>query len=134
MSKLFKLTFTPLVDDINRINQYKVNVEYFNKHVIGARFDMRNDKGLGDVIFFTMELIEVTTFYLEGYGGESLSTMSVPNDNYVIGERYIKSYVESLEKIKPQLEKHCIEKQKEEDCVIKAYEEWKQKKPIEYSF
>lgn len=134
MSKLFKLTFTPLVDDIDSINQYKVNVEYFNKHVIGARFDTRNDKGLGDVIFFTREFIEITTFYREGYGGESLSTISIPNDNYMIEERYIKSYVDSLERIKPQLEKHCLEKQKSEDCRKKAYEEWQQKKPIEYSF
>ena len=134
MSKLFKLTFTPLVDDINQINKYKVSVEYFNKHVIGARFDLRNDKGLGDIIFFIKDFIDVTSYYLEGYGGETFTSESAPNKDYVIEERYIKSYVDSIEKVKPQLEKLCLEKQKSEDCRKKAFENWQQKKPIEYSF
>lgn len=134
MSELFKLTFTPLVDSIDTINKYKVNVEYFNKHVIGARFDLRNDKGLGDIIFFIKDFIDVTSYYLEGYGGETFTSESVPNKDYVIEERYIKSYVDSIEKVKPQLEKLCLEKQKSEDCRKKAYKEWQQKKPIEYSF
>lgn len=134
MSELFKLTFTPLVDDIDSINKYKVSVEYFNKHVIGARFDLRNDKGLGDIIFFIKDFIDVTSYCLEGYGGETFTSESVPNDDCVIEERYIKSYVDSIEKVKPQLEKYCLEKQKSEDCKRKAYENWQQKKPIEYSF
>lgn len=134
MNSLFKLTFTPLVDDIDSINKYKVSVEYFNKHVVGARFDLKNNKGLGDVIFFTKDFIDITSTHLVGYGGESLSIESVPDDNCVIEERYIKSYVDSIGKVKPQLEKICLEKQKSEDCRKKAYEEWKQKKPIEYSF
>ena len=95
---------------------------------------MRNDKGLGEVIFFTKDFIDVTSTYLEGYGGESLSIKSVPNNDCLIEERCIKSYIESIEKVKPQLEKICLEKQKSEDCMEKAYEEWQQKKPIEYSF
>ena len=134
MSKLFKLTFTPLVDDINQINKYKVSVEYFNKHVIGARFDMRNNKGLGDIIFFIKDFIDVTSYYLEGYDGETFTSESVPSKDCLIEERCIKPYIESIEKIKPQLEKLCLEKQKSEDCRKKAYEEWQQKKPIEYSF
>ena len=134
MSELFKLTFTPLVDSIDTINKYKVNVEYFNKHVIGARFDLRNDKGLGDIIFFIKDFIDVTSYYLEGYGGETFTSESVPNDDCVIEERYIKSYIDSIEKVKPQLEKYCLEKQKNEDCRKKAFENWQQKKPIEYSF
>lgn len=134
MSELFKLTFTPLVDDIDSINKYKVSVEYFNKHVIGARFDLRNDKGLGDIIFFIKDFIDVTSYYLEGYGGETFTSKSVPNKDFVIEERYIKSYVDSIEKVKPQLEKYCLEKQKSEDCRKKAFENWQQKKPIEYSF
>lgn len=134
MSELFKLTFTPLVDDIDSINKYKVSVEYLNNHVVGARFDLRNDKGLGEVIFFIKDFIDVTRYYLEGYGGETFTSESVPNNDCVIEERYIKSYIESIEKVKPQLEKLCLEKQKSEDCRKKAYEEWQQKKPIEYSF
>lgn len=134
MSKLFKLTFTPLVNDIDSINKYKVKVEYFNKHVVGARFDMRNDKGLGDVIFFTKDFIEVGSHHRIGYCGETYKVESVPNSDCLIEERYIKSYIESIEKVKPQLEKLCLEKQKSEDCKKKAYENWKQKKPIEYSF
>lgn len=134
MSKLFKLTFTPLVDDINQINKYKVSVEYFNKHVIGAKFDMRDNRGLGFVVFFIKDFINVTSYYLEGYGGETFTSESVPNKDYLIEERYIKSYVESIEKVKPQLEKLCLEKQKSEDCKKKAFENWQQKKPIEYSF
>ena len=134
MNDLFKLTFTPSVNGYESINKYRVKVEYFNKHVIGARFDLRNDKGLGEVIFFTKDFIEVTSTYLEGYGGESLSIKSVPNNDCLIEERCIKSYIESIEKVKPQLEKLCLEKQKSEDCREKAYEEWQQKKPIEYSF
>lgn len=134
MNDLFKLTFTPSVNGYESINKYRVKVEYFNKHVIGARFDLRNDKGLGEVIFFTKDFIDVTNTYLEGYGGESLSIKSVPNNDCLIEERCIKSYIESIEKVKPQLEKICLEKQKSEDCMEKAYEEWQQKKPIEYSF
>lgn len=134
MDKLFKLTFTPLVDDIGSINKYKVSVEYFNKHIVGTRFDMRNDKGLGYVIFFIKDFIDVTYYYLEGYGGETFTSESVPNKDCVIEERYIKSYVDSIRKVKPQLEKICLEKQKSEDCRKKAFEEWQQKKPIEYSF
>lgn len=134
MNDLFKLTFTPSVNGYESINKYRVKVEYFNKHVIGARFDLRNDKGLGEVIFFTKDFIDVTSTYLEGYGGESLSIKSVPNNDCLIEERCIKSYIESIEKVKPQLEKICLEKQKSEDCMEKAYEEWQQKKPIEYSF
>lgn len=134
MSELFKLTFTPLVDDIDSINKYKVSVEYLNNHVVGARFDLRNDKGLGEVIFFIKDFIDVTRYYLEWYGGETFTSESVPNNDCVIEERYIKSYIESIEKVKPQLEKLCLEKQKSEDCRKKAYEEWQQKKPIEYSF
>ena len=139
MNDLFKLTFTPIVNGYESINKYKVRVEYFNKHVIGARFDLRNDKGLGDIIFFIKDFIDVTSYYLEGYGGETFTSESVPNkdyliEDYVIEERYIKSYVDSIEKVKPQLEKYCLEKQKSEDCREKAYENWQQKKPIEYSF
>lgn len=134
MNDLFKLTFTPIANGFDTINKYRVKVEYFNKHIVGARFDTKNDKGLGDVIFFTKDFIEVTSTYLEGYGGESLSIESVPNKDYLIEERYIKSYVESIEKVKPQLEKLCLEKQKSEDCKKKAFENWQQKKPIEYSF
>lgn len=134
MNDLFKLTFTPSVNGYESINKYRVKVEYFNKHVIGARFDLRNDKGLGEVIFFTKDFIDVTSTYLEGYGGESLSIKSVPNNDCLIEERCIKSYIESIEKVKPQLEKICLEKQKSEDCREKAYKEWQQKKPIEYSF
>lgn len=134
MSELFKLTFTPLVDSIDTINKYKVKVEYFNKHVIGTKFDTRNDKGLGDVIFFTKDFIEVTSTHRVGYCGESLSIVSVPDDNCLIEKRYIKSYVDSINKVKPQLEELCLEKQKSEDCKKKAYEEWKQEEPIEYSF
>lgn len=134
MNDLFKLTFTPSVNGYESINKYRVKVEYFNKHVIGARFDLRNDKGLGEVIFFTKDFIDVTSTYLEGYGGESLSIKSVPNNDCLIEERCIKSYIESIEKVKPQLEKICLEKQKSEDCMEKAYEEWQQKKSIEYSF
>lgn len=134
MSKLFKLTFTPLVDDINQINKYKVNVEYFNKHVIGAKFDMRDNRGLGFVVFFRGDFIEVDSHHRIGYGGETYSFTSVPSGNCVIEERYIKSYIDSIEKVKPQLEKYCLEKQKSEDCRKKAFENWQQKKPIEYSF
>lgn len=134
MNNLFKLTFTPIVNGYESINKYRVKVEYFNKHVIGARFDLRNDKGLGEVIFFIKDFIDVTSYYLEGYGGETFTSKSVPNKDYVIEERYIKSYVDSIEKVKPQLEKHCIEEQKKEDCLETAYEEWEQEKPIEYSF
>lgn len=134
MNKLFKLTFTPLVYSINTINKYKVNVEYFNKHVVGAKFNTKNDKGLGDVIFFTKDFIEVTSTYREGYGGESLSIKSVPDDNCLIEERCIKSYIESINKVKPQLEELCLEKQKSEDCQKKAYKEWQQKKPMEFTF
>lgn len=134
MNDLFKLTFTPSVNGYESINKYRVKVEYFNKHVIGARFDLRNDKGLGEVIFFTKDFIDVTSTYLEGYGGESLSIKSVPNNDCLIEERCIKSYIESIEKVKPQLEKICLEKQKSEDCMEKAYKEWQQKKSIEYSF
>lgn len=134
MNDLFKLTFTPIVNGLESINKYKVNVEYFNKHVIGARFDLRNDKGLGEVIFFIKDFIDVTRYYLEGYGGETFTSKSVPNKDCLIEERCIKSYVETIEKVKPELEKLCLEKQKSEDCRKKAYEEWQQKKPIEYSF
>lgn len=134
MNSLFKLTFTPLVDDIDSINKYKVSVEYFNKHVVGAKFDMRDNRGLGFVVFFIKDFINVTSYYLEGYGGETFTSESVPNKDYLIEERYIKSYVESIEKVKPQLEKLCLEKQKSEDCKKKAFENWQQKKPIEYSF
>ena len=134
MSKLFKLTFTPLVDDINQINKYKVSVEYFNKHAIGARFDMRNNNGLGFIVFFTKDFIEVDSHHRIGYCGETFETESVPNKDCLIEERYIKSYVESIEKVKPQLEKLCLEKQKSEDCKKKAFENWQQKKPIEFTF
>lgn len=134
MNDLFKLTFTPSVNGYESINKYRVKVEYFNKHVIGARFDLRNDKGLGEVIFFIKDFIDVTRYYLEGYGGETFTSKSVPNKDCLIEERCIKPYIESIEKVKPQLEKLCLEKQKSEDCREKAYEEWQQKKPIEYSF
>ena len=134
MNDLFKLTFTPSVNGYESINKYRVKVEYFNKHVIGARFDLRNDKGLGEVIFFIKDFIDVTRYYLEGYGGEIFTSKSVPNKDCLIEERCIKPYIESIEKVKPQLEKLCLEKQKSEDCREKAYEEWQQKKPIEYSF
>lgn len=134
MNDLFKLTFTPSVNGYESINKYRVKVEYFNKHVIGARFDLRNDKGLGEVIFFIKDFIDVTRYYLEGYGGETFTSKSVPNKDCLIEERCIKPYIESIEKVKPQLEKLCLEKQKSEDCREKAYEEWEQEKPIEYSF
>lgn len=134
MNNLFKLTFTPLVDDVDSINKYKVNVKYFNKHVIGAKFDMRDNRGLGFVVFFRKDFIEVDSHHRIGYGGETYAFDSEPNGNCVIEERYIKSYVESIEKVKPQLEKLCLEKQKSEDCKKKAFENWQQKKPIEYSF
>ena len=134
MNDLFKLTFTPSVNGYESINKYRVKVEYFNKHVIGARFDLRNDKGLGEVIFFIKDFIDVTRYYLEGYGGETFTSKSVPNKDCLIEERCIKPYIESIEKVKPQLEKLCLEKQKSEDCREKAYKEWQQKKPIEYSF
>lgn len=134
MSELFKLTFTPLVDSIDTINKYKVSVEYFNKHVIGTRFNMTNNEGLGEVVFFTKDFIEVSIYYLKGCSGETFPSKSVLNDCFAIEERHIQSYVDIIEKVKPQLEERCLEKQKKEDCEKKAFKEWQQKKPIEYSF
>lgn len=134
MSDLFKLTFIPMFDNKENISKYKVNVEYFNKSIVGARFDMRNDKKLGYTVYFTKDSIDVIDTYLEAYDGESYAIKSLLGNNYLIEKKCLQTYIDSIEHIKPQLEKFCMEKQKEEDCEKKVFKEWQQKKPIEYSF
>ena len=134
MSKLFKLTFTPLVDSIDTINKYKVSVEYFNKHVVGAKFDMRDNRGLGFVVFFIKDFIDVTEYYLDLCLVKAGALTSLIDNDCTIEEQYIDSYIEVINKVKPQIEEYCKEKQKEEEYMKKAFENWQQKKPIEYSF
>lgn len=134
MNDLFKLTFTPSVNGYESINKYRVKVEYFDKHVVGTSFDMRDKDGLGFVVFFNKEFINAFNYYLEGYCGETRTSRQLICEDYTIEKRYIDSYIEAINKVKPQLEKLCLEKQKSEDCKKKAYEEWEQEKPIEYSF
>lgn len=134
MSNLFKLTFTPMIDNKENINKYKVNVEYFNKSIIGARFDMRNDKKVGIIVFFVNDFIDVVNHYREGYCLESYTVKSLLDDNYVIEKKDIQSYVDSIECVKPQLEKLCAEKQKEEELRQEAWNDWLQEKPIEFTF
>ena len=40
MNDLLKLKFTPLVDSGDNIGTYKIDVEYFNKYIVGSRLDM----------------------------------------------------------------------------------------------
>ena len=134
MNDLFKLTFTPLVDSIDTINKYKVNVEYFNNNIIGAKFDMRNKDRLGTVVFFINDFIDVTKYYLEGYCGETRTSRSLIDNDFIIEKQYIDSYIEAINKVKPQLEELCLQKQKEEECRKEAMDIWLQEKPIEFTF
>lgn len=134
MNDLFKLTFAPMFDNKENINKYKVNVEYFNKNIIGLKFDMRNDKKLGFVVSFTNYSIDVTKYYLEGYGGESFTSITLPYKSSFIELRYIQSYIDSIESIMPQVEKLCMEKQKEEELKQEAWDDWLKEKPIDVTF
>ena len=134
MSDLFKLTFTPIVGSKESINKYRVDVEYFDKSIALTKFDMRNEKKLGFVVYFTNYSIEVTKYYLEGYNGESYTVKSLLDDNYLIEKKNIQLYIDSIEYIKPQLEKLCMEKQKEEELRQEAWNDWLQEKPIEFTF
>lgn len=134
MNDLFKLTFTPIVNGYESINKYRVKVEYFDKHVVGTSFDMRDNDGLGFVVFFNKEFINAFNHCLEGYCGETITSSQLICGDSTIEKRHIDSYIEAINKVKPHLEKHCIEEQKKEDCLKTAYEEWEQEKPIEYSF
>ena len=134
MNDLFKLTFTPIVGSKESINKYRVDVEYFDKSIALTKFYMRNEKKLGFVVYFTNYSIEVTKYYLEGYNGESYTAKSLLDDNYLIEKKNIQSYIDSIEYIKPQLEKLCMEKQKEEELRQEAWNDWLQEKPIEFTF
>lgn len=134
MNDLFKLTFTPIVNGYESINKYRVKVEYLDKHVIGTSFDMRDNDGLGFIVFFNKEFINAFNHCLEGCSGETITSRQLMCGESTIEKRYIDSYIETINKVKPLLEKHCIEEQKKEDWLETAYEEWEQEKPIEYSF
>lgn len=134
MSNLFKLTFTPLFDGTNNINKYKVSVEYFDKNLISTVFDMRNSKKLGFVVYFRKHSIDVINNYLEGNNEESFVSKSALDDNCIIEQRCIQSYVDSIEHIKPQIEAFCSKKRREDELTKKAWDNWLQEKPIEYSF
>ena len=134
MSDLFKLTFTPVIGSKDSINRYRVDVEYFDKSIALTKFDMRNEKKLGFVVYFTNYSIEVTKYYREGYNGESYTVESLLYKNYLIEKRDIQSYIDSIECIKPQLEKLCAEKQKAEELRQEAWNDWLQEKPIEVTF
>ena len=134
MSDLFKLTFTPIVNGYENMDKYKVKVEYFNNNIIGSKFDMRDKDGLGAVVFFINDFIDVTEYYLEGYCGETRTSRSLLDNDFIIKWSHIDGYIEAINKVKPQLEELCMEKQKEEECRKKLWDAWLQKKPIEYSF
>ena len=134
MNNLFKLTFTPIVNGYESINKYRVKVEYFNNNIIGAKFDMRKNSNLGFAVFFIKDFIDVTEYYLDGCLVKTRTLTSLIDNDCTIEKRHIDSYIEAINKVKPHLEKHCIEEQKKEDCLKTAYEEWEQEKPIEYSF
>ena len=133
MNKLFKLTFTPLFDSIDNINKYKVSVEYFDKNLVNTVFDVRDSKGVRVAAFFRRHTIDVINHYLEGCGGESFTSKSLPDGSCLIEQRYIQPYVNSIESLKPQLEEWCKKKQKEEELTEKAWDNWLQEKPIEFS-
>ena len=131
MNDLLKLKFTPLVDNIGT---YKIDVEYFNKYIVGSRLDMLSKNDTGAILLFKEDFIEVDLHYLDRWGDEYFTSNRVLNDGCFIKEEDLGTYIQSVKTAKPQLEKLCLEKQKSEDCKRKAYENWQQKKPIEYSF
>lgn len=134
MNDLFKLTFTPIVNGYESINKYRVKVEYFNNNIIGAKFDMRENSNLGFAVFFIKDFIDVTEYYLDGCLVKARTLTSLIDNDCIIEERYIDSYIEAINKVKPQFEEYCKEKQKEEECMKRAWDVWLQKKPIEHSF
>ena len=134
MNNVFKLTLTPLFNKVQNINKYKINVEYFNKDIIGAKFDRRNEDGFGFVVFFTKDFIEVTDYCFNDCGGGKAITKPLLNTDNIIEKTDIKEYLFRIRQIEPQIEKYFTEKKREEECIKKAWNNWLQEKPIEYSF
>ena len=134
MSNVFKLTLTPIFDKVEDINKYKVNVEYFNKNIIGAKFDKRNKDGFGFVVFFIKDFISVTSYCFDDCGGGEVIVKPLLNDDNTIEKIDVREYLFRIRQIEPQIEKYCKEKEREAEDIKKAWDNWLQEKPIEYLF
>lgn len=131
MSELLKLKFTPLNGCIDDMGKNKVSVEYFNKHILGAMLDMRDNDGFGAIIHFKGDFIDVDLHFLDRWGDETFPSNKFLNDGCFVEQKYLKQYVGYIQSAKQKLEEYCLKKKNLEDCVGESYEEWSKRKPFE---
>lgn len=134
MSELFKLTFTPLKDKKEDIYIYSVYVEYFNKYLIGAKFDKTDENGIGTVAYFTRDFISIVKYFREGYGGESKGVNVMVDENRTIEKHHVDIYLKELEKLREDMENYCREKQKEDEIESFAWNKWLEKETLTATF
>lgn len=131
MSELLKLKFEPLVGCIDDMGKNKVSVEYFNKHILGAKLDMRNNDDLGSVIYFGEDYIDVDLHFLDSWGDERFPSNKFLNKGCIVEQEHLKLYIGCIQSAKYKLEEYCLKKKNLEDCVGESYEEWSKRKPFE---
>ena len=131
MSKLFKLKFTPLVDSVDNIVTYKIDVEYFNKYIVGSRLDMLAKNDTGAILLFKEDFIEVDLHYLDRWGDEYFTSNRMLNDGCFIKEENLSTYIKSIKTAKGKLEELCLKKKKHDEYYDNLHKEWADKQPFE---
>ena len=131
MNELLKLKFTPLVDSVDNIGTYKIDVEYFNKYIVGTRLDMLANDDRGSVLLFKKEFIDVDLHYLDSWGDEYFTSNKMLNDGCFIEEENVQSYIQSIKTAKGKLEEVCLKKKQQDEYFDNLHKEWVDKHTFE---
>nr|DAS19478.1 MAG TPA: hypothetical protein [Caudoviricetes sp.] len=137
MSELLKLKFEPLndgidsIDTIDNLGKYKIDVEYLNKHIVGSKLDIRDEDGLGAILLFTRDFIEVDLHYMDSWGDERFPANKVLNNGCYIKQEELQLYIQNIKLSKEKLKELCLKKQKLEDYDKNLEKEWVEQQPFE---
>lgn len=106
MSDLLKLKIKPLVEYIEDVGLYSVDVKYFNKHIIGCKFDMRNEEGIGAIVHFKRDYVDVDVHISGSWANEEFINSRLLNDMDVVNQKYLSEYIRYIESTKEKLQEY----------------------------
>lgn len=131
MSELLKLKFKPLVEYVEDVGLYSVDVKYFNKYIIGCKFDMRNKEGTGAIVHFKRDYIDVDMYTGGSLGDEEFIDNRLLNDMNVVNQKYLKKYIQYIESTKEKIQEYLSKNKNRKITQKKLHEKWKEQYPFE---